>query len=109
MTVNLLRVPVAYFYYCFFDIEADLPGDSMIRLSIRLFFHFFIGCTARHVGCYFSIQGSNPCPLHWTCRVLATGPQGESWHKAFINNSYYLLHTICVPGTILIIYIDFTI
>ena len=38
MTVNLLRVPVAYFYYCFFDIEADLPGDSMIRLSIRLFF-----------------------------------------------------------------------
>ena len=26
----------------------------------------------------FSDQGSNPCPLHWKCRVLTTAPPGQS-------------------------------
>ena len=42
MIISLLRVPVAYFYYCLFDIEADLPGDSMIKLSIRLLFIYLL-------------------------------------------------------------------
>ena len=31
-------------------------------------------------GIWFPGQGSNPGPLHWECRVLATGPPGKSLH-----------------------------
>ena len=29
-------------------------------------------------GTYFPDQGSNPCPVDWELRVLATGPAGKS-------------------------------
>ena len=29
-------------------------------------------------GSLVSRQGFNPCPLHWKCRVLTTGPPGKS-------------------------------
>ena len=34
-------------------------------------------------GIYFPDQGWNPGPLHWKCRVLATGPPGKSLHSLF--------------------------
>ena len=38
----------------------------------------FFGYAARHVGSQFPDQGLNPCPLHWKCGVLTTGPPGKS-------------------------------
>ena len=37
-------------------------------------------------GIYFPDQGWNPGPLHWKCRVLATGPPGKSLHSLFFFN-----------------------
>ena len=37
------------------------------------FIHLVAAC-----GIQFPAQGSNTGPLHWECRVLATGPPGKS-------------------------------
>ena len=50
MIRSLLSVSVAYFYYCLFDIEADLPGDSMTKLSIRLLFIYLFIYWLYHVA-----------------------------------------------------------
>ena len=46
-------------------------------------------------------QGSNPCPLHWECRLLATGPPRKFfspgiYFPASCSHSLYLLLTC--PG-----------
>ena len=54
-----------------------------------------------HVGSQLSDWGSNPCPLHWKCKVLTTGPTGKSLYT--IIKSYfpftvvtkYWLYTLC--------------
>ena len=42
------------------------------------FFYLFICRSVWHVGCQFPDQGLNPYPLQWKCRVLTTGPPGNS-------------------------------
>ena len=45
---------------------------------------FFFGYTEWNVGSYFPKQRSNPCPMQWKHRVLATGPPGKS-SSAFLD------------------------
>lgn len=46
---------------------------------VPIFTGFFFGRSVpyRHVGSQFLNQGSNLCPLWWTCGVLTTGPAGS--------------------------------
>ena len=46
-------------------------------------------------GIYFPDQGSNLGPLHWECRVLATGPPGQS-HTCLVWVVCYMLYVWCV-------------
>ena len=46
-------------------------------------------------GIQFPDQGSNPGPLHWECRVLATGPPGKSPTSCFCSpKNVVLAHSI---------------
>ena len=59
------------------------PFEVRIRTEWNLleeYLYLFLGRTVWHVGSQFPDQGSNPCPLHWKCRVLTTGPPGKSWN-----------------------------
>ena len=49
-----------------------------VFISPLLFKKIFLA--TRHVGSSLPNQGSNPCPLHWKCIVLATGPSRKSLH-----------------------------
>ena len=42
----------------------------------------------RHAGSQFPDQGSNPCPLQWNCRVLTTGPPGNSLPVRCLNDLF---------------------
>ena len=46
-------------------------------------------------GIYFPDQGSNRGPLHYECRVLATGPPGKSQPDRFLNASLSSFHFYC--------------
>ena len=53
--------------------------DIECRIHRQVFFFFTLfGHTPRHVESQCPDQGSNPCPLHWKCRVLTTEPPGKS-------------------------------
>ena len=81
-----------------------LPTLVIFPLLKRLF-----GCTrsalwhansAAACGIHFPDQGSNPGPLHWGHRVLATGPPGKSLSPFLINKIYSLAQsglTLCSP------------
>ena len=53
------------------DLQSSLQHQSSLVVAYKL---LVVAC-----GNWFPHQGSNPGPLHWEHRVLATGPQGESW------------------------------
>ena len=44
---------------------------------------------------WFPSQGSNPGPLHWEHRVLATGPLGKPPHRTFTTS--WSTHPTCRP------------
>ena len=48
--------------------------NSWLRRGIISLFFFSLW----QVGSLLLNQGWNPCPLHWKCRVLITGPTGKS-------------------------------
>ena len=62
--------------------------ERVLGFSTKYFFYYLFGYAGfylQHVGSsavahkiQFSDQGSNPCPLHWKCGVLATGPPRKS-------------------------------
>ena len=52
--------------------------DYSHRMGISSYFLFFDGAAWHMGGSLVSRQGFNPCPLHWKCRVLTTGPPGKS-------------------------------
>ena len=52
------------------DLQSSLQHQSSLVVAYKLL--VVAG------GNWFPHQGSNPGPLHWEHRVLATGPQGES-------------------------------
>lgn len=73
--------------------------DSKTVLDVKwdiadtwLFGCFFWPCMW-HVESWFPDQGWNPCPLHWKCRVLTSGPHGKSF---FFPLKYsYVLFQLC--------------
>ena len=59
---------------------------------VRMAF-FFSGLTRQHAGSQFPKQGSKPGPLHWECRILATGlseksPEGPLFKKSTNNKCW---------------------
>ena len=66
--------------------RAEMPSSherasqpSSFLFLIFLFIYLFIWLHQVLVAaCGFPDQGSNPGPLHWECRVFATGPPGKS-------------------------------
>ena len=98
-------------------IFSELSYPSFVHgLAFPLFFkkYFMLfGCTGSQVGymgslvaacgIQFTNQGLNPGPLHWECRVLATGPPGKSLTQDFfspqtINDWGSWLHLRCPWG-----------
>ena len=64
------------------------PTLSACLLSALSFLSFYLIiwlCWVLRVACaiHFPDQGSNPGPLHWKHRVLATGSPGKSLHFTF--------------------------
>ena len=69
-----------YLLYIFF-IYLAVPGLMQdLQSSLQHVGYLVVACKLLAVACgiYFSDQGSNSGPLHWECRVLATGPPGKS-------------------------------
>ena len=56
----------------------------------------FLLCCPCCPACGISVpqQGSNPCPLLWECRVLATGPPGK-FQTSVVCRNLYQLEMIC--------------
>ena len=55
--------------------------ESMTQqvLSPTFFFLFlFLGCSTRHARSQYADQGSNLCPLQWTCGYPTPGSPGKS-------------------------------
>ena len=51
----------------------------------------FGGCAAQHAGFLVPQARIRPCPMHWECRVLTTGPQGKSSVLLyFLRQGYFL-------------------
>ena len=55
-----------------------LSVDSNGSGLFFFFFFFLFGCAPQHIGTLFPNQGLNLCLLQWECRVLTTGPLGNS-------------------------------
>ena len=83
-------------------------GSGYIFL-INLFLCIYLavpscGCGMRTLSCsmwnWFPDQGSNPGPLHWEHRVLATGPPGKSPGHTFkltsLFSEMYGTHEFCL-------------
>ena len=58
---------------------------------------FFLLCWPRCPACDILVphQGSNPCPLHWECRVLATRPPRKFQSSSVVWRNLYQLQMIC--------------
>ena len=67
-----------------------------------------LGSLVAACGIYFPNQGSNPGPLHWEHRVLATGPPGKSQFLDFFNiddlpvHCSHILDCHVTPRTVLL-------
>ena len=53
----------------------------------------FLGGTTLRVGSYFPNQGLDPGPLRWKCRVLTTGPPGNSPRGLWVIQVQFWLKT----------------
>ena len=64
--------------------------STLLFIYLFIFkFYYIFGHTVWHAWSYFPDQGSNPCPLQWTCRILTTGLPGNSLHLTFLLNQIY--------------------
>ena len=73
---------------------------SLIFIFICLFMYLAEPCLSwglwtllvEACGIWFPDQGLKPSPLHWECRVLATGPPGKS--QVFLFFKFRIVHNI---------------
>ena len=80
---------VSRFYYSF-----DGDVNYAIWFSVIFFFFFFLAAPCGMRDLSSPTRDSNPCPLHWECGGLTTGPPGKSlqlFSCAFTNISRSIL------------------
>lgn len=79
----------------FFNSSRSKVQLSFLNLITAFFYflsHFFFLLMVHHVG---------TCPLHWKCRILATGPPGKSHPSSFSVLSYFsFLSSILVSSVL---------
>ena len=75
------KVNLSEFIYYFLTIYLFIGLYKVLAVALKLL-------AAAH-GVLFPDQGSDPGPLHWACRVLATEPPGKSTFRVYdqVENS----------------------
>ena len=93
-------IKIFMWWYVFISL-VKIPRSGIADVTF-----FFFCCAEWHVGSYFSEQGLKPCPLHWKCRVLTTGPLGKSLYLTFKDTANWFLkymYHLTFPSAVLTI------
>ena len=57
-------------------------------MHTKFIFTLFLDHTVQHVGSQLPNQASNPCPLQWRHRLLATVPPGKLQGSLLLRGPY---------------------
>ena len=83
-----------------FNIYVFIWLHQVLVTACRIF-SWGIQLLSAECGIQFPDQGSNPGPLHWEHKVLATGPPREFWALLQFNSYFSFIHPfICSANTL---------